>query len=191
MDGVTAPASGGGVGSFWEHLGAADTFLLVVLGLSMLGGLIRGFSREAGSLFLWGISAWIVVWLSPSLMSYIGNTVSPTLRDSPVVLWGGRGLIFIVALAILRIAGSQITMARAVLPGGIDSLLGGGYGLARGYILLMIVFIGLGWAMPDWVDSIKQKSVVAPYIFDGIAAIQGYLPASLTEHLVFPASNTH
>jgi membrane protein required for colicin V production len=124
-------------------LSSADYAIIAVCGLSAVFGLWRGFVREAFSLVTWLVAiflAWRFAWvLEPMLAEWIAE---PGLR-----LWAARIVILLLAL----IVGGLISRAiRAVVHftglGGMDRLLGGAFGLARGVLIVGLAVIGLEMA---------------------------------------------
>lgn len=177
---------------FWQNLGAVDIVLLIILAASVIIGLFRGFSRETRSLIIWGGVLWITACFNPYLIDKVGQTVVPEVRNSPLFIWGGRVLLFMVTLAVLNIIAQQIVKwTQNTLSEGIDHVLGGLFGGARGYIVLIIVFMLVGWAAPNWLENLTNKSVVIPYVEQGAHFIQDNLPSSLQEDLAFETTNSH
>ncbi|MBA5725393.1 CvpA family protein [Bombella favorum] len=179
-------------GAFLEHLGAMDWGILALIGLSALWGLVRGFSQESGALLVWVGSFWLVGRCSSVVLSHVAPLVSPSLQGTPVFVWGGRLVLFILVMIILNLVTSQLARSmRGVLSGSLDALLGGGFGLVRGYVVLVLLFCAGSYLAQDWLETAMQGSVFAPFIVRGVAFLQGYIPLSWSEHLAFLPSNSH
>lgn len=178
--------------AFLEHLSVADGAFLMVLAFSLLLGLGRGFSRETGSVIVWGGALWLTARFNPLIIDALVHIVAPTARGAPIVVWAGRSFLFVMTLGVLNIFAQQaIQLTKNLLSGGIDHILGAAFGVVRGYVLLVIFFIVCGWAAPEWLEGLADKSIVAPYVVRGVAMVEGYLPPSLIEHLAFGATNSH
>ncbi|HEX6995583.1 MAG TPA: CvpA family protein [Gammaproteobacteria bacterium] len=132
----------------------ADYAIIATCVGSAAFGLFRGFVKEAFSLVTWLaaiLAAWKLAWvLDPMLGAWIAE---PGLR-----LWIGRAAILILVL----IAGGLIGwVLRALVHttglGGMDRLLGGAFGFARGVLIVGLAVIGLETAGLDgdawWLES--------------------------------------
>ena len=124
----------------------ADYAIVITCAASGLFGLWRGFVKEAFSLATWLVAiflAWKFAWvLEPMLGDWI---TEPGLK-----VWAARAAILILAL----IAGSLIGwFVRALIHttglGGMDRLLGGAFGVARGVLLVGLAVMGLELAGLD------------------------------------------
>lgn len=178
--------------AFLEHLGVGDGIFLAVLVISFLFGMAKGFSRAVGSVLVWGGALWITMRFNPFFVGVIAHTIAPTLQTTPLFVWSGRGVLFITTVVVLNVAAQHVVrLTQNLLSGGVDHIFGAAFGIVRGYVLLVIFFIVCGWAAPDWLGSLTQKSVMAPYVVRGVAFVEGYLPASRIEHLAFEPTNSH
>ncbi len=179
-------------GTFLEHLGATDWVLLLVVCLSAFWGMFRGFSKESGALLVWVGSFFFVVRCGGAVIELFGRLVAPSVRESGLFIWGGRVVLFIVVLIVLNLITSQLArVARQVLSGALDTLLGAGFGVLRGYVILVLLFCAGGFLAQDWLETAIKGSVFAPYVVRGVEIFQGYIPVSWSEHLAFMSSNSH
>lgn len=116
----------------------ADVVILVVIAVSALFGLYRGFVREAFSLAGW-IAAYVVARIfHPALAQMLeGVIATPSLRL--LAAWGG---LFVATLLVVALAGY---MVRSLLEEAgitaVDRLLGSLFGLARGGILVLAALV--------------------------------------------------
>jgi membrane protein required for colicin V production len=145
----------------------ADYAIVFTCAASAVFGLWRGFVKEAFSLATWLAAiflAWKFAWvLDPMLGEWIAE---PGLK-----LWAARAAILILVL----IAGGLIGWAvRAVVHttglGGMDRLLGGAFGFARGVLIVGLAVIGLELAGLDQ-DPWWQESRLRPLanqVADGV-----------------------
>ncbi len=142
-------------------LTALDWVILVVLGISTLLSLWRGFVREALSLLGW-VVAFVVAHafvdrLALALAEAIGN---PTGRY--VVAYA---LLFVATLVvftvIVRLAAGLVRLAGLSV---LDRLLGTVFGLARGVILILaLAWVGQQLA-PAQYQQVVHQSVLMPQI---------------------------
>ena len=114
----------------------ADWTLIVIISLSSLMSLKRGFVKEALSLATWVVAFIVARTFNPNLQTLLTESISePMLRTSAAfvilfvgTLLVGAGINFIVG-ALIRLTG--------LTP--IDRLLGVVFGLARGLILSVVL----------------------------------------------------
>jgi membrane protein required for colicin V production len=116
------------------ELGWIDWTLLAVLALSVLVGLWRGFVFECLSLAGW-VAAWFgAQWLAPVLASHVPIGAPGSALNLAVAF----GLGFLAALLVWSIAARLVRMLIHATPLSIpDRLLGGGFGVLRGGVLLL------------------------------------------------------
>lgn len=133
-----------------------DYALVAVIAVSVLLGVLRGFAREALSLLVWVAAFALSLHYTPVLSDLLPDSISkPWLR---VAL--GFVLLF---LATLLVGGLLVyVLARAVHKsglGGPDRLLGLGFGLVRG-LLVVSIFIAAGQMTPVTKAQWWQSSAV-------------------------------
>lgn len=145
----------------------ADYAIIVTCVASAAFGLWRGFVREAFSLFTWLAAifiAWKFAWvLDPPLAQWIAE---PGLR-----LWVARAAILVLVLIAGGLAGWIVrTLVHTTGLGGMDRLLGGAFGFARGVLIVGLAVIGLELGGLDG-DVWWQESRLRPLsnrVADGI-----------------------
>jgi len=139
-----------------------DIALLVVMLISGLLAMIRGFMREILSIGAWGIAALATLW------SY--SRVLPIARgyfNSDMVAAGVTvGSVFLLTLLIVSIITVRISdMILDSRVGALDRTLGFLFGLGRGLIIVVVAFLFFAWlvperSQPEWVRSAKSKVVL-------------------------------
>ncbi len=130
--------------SYFNNL---DYVVIVIVLLSGLFALFRGFARELFSLAAW-VGAYFVGTrfyepVIPFVQRYIANERAAE--------WGAMACVFVGTLALLSILGffiASLVKGRAMT--SIDRGLGFIYGLARGVLVVSLVY--LGCAMILWPD---------------------------------------
>jgi membrane protein required for colicin V production len=160
-------------------LGWIDIGLLAFLLLSVLFGLVRGLLFEVLSLAGW-VVAWIVAQAAtPALAPYIhiGDPGSGLNRVATFAC------AFIVVLILWSLAARLVRMiVRATPLSPIDRLLGAGFGLARGVLVLLLVASVVGLTplrqAPAW-----QTSEGAVWLNAALQGIKPWLPSNLSQHL--------
>lgn len=122
----------------------------------------------------------------------VERNIAPNLGDNPLFVWCGRGVFFIFALACLNLFAQQTArLTRHVMSGGVDAVFGAAFGIIRGYVLLIVFFMAMGWAAPNWLGTLEQGSIGVPYIMRGVEAVETYMPSSLRQDLAFGTTSSH
>jgi membrane protein required for colicin V production len=132
----------------------ADWFLLAALVVSILIGVIRGFTREILGLISWIVAIIAALLFGPSTVGWLEpHIATPSLRIA-----GSYALVFLVALLVGAILTSVVSMlVRKSALSGVDRMVGGGFGLVRGLLVggVMVWLVGLTPARQDpwWKES--------------------------------------
>lgn len=133
-------------------LGWVDIGLAVFLLLSVLIGLARGFVFELLSLAGW-FAAWFAGWwLTPMFAGYIH------IGDPGSSLNYGTtfACVFLVALVVWSLGARLVrVLIRATPLSAFDRLLGAGFGLVRGLVVLLVVATVIG--ISPWGQSIAWQ----------------------------------
>lgn len=155
-----------------SSLNWVDIAVVVVVGLSVVIGLFRGFIKEALSLANWILAIYGGVLFHDKVGGYLLTTIQSDMLRSMVAF----GIVF---LGIL-LAGSAISYLLSILVkksglGGTDKLLGIFFGFARGVLLSAIVLAVLGLSPfkqhPQW-----QQSKLVPQFQPVMAWLHAFVP---------------
>ena len=139
-----------------------DIVLIVVMLISGLLAMVRGFMREVLSITAWILAAAATLYsyskLLPLAKQYFNNDIVAT-----VAVVGGVFLITLLVVSVLTIRISDMVLDSRV--GALDRTLGFLFGLARGLIIVVVAFQFFIWLVPDrsqpeWVRSAKSKVVL-------------------------------
>ncbi len=131
-----------------------DWALVAVLLASVLIGLVRGFVFEVLSLVGW-VVAWVAAqWAGPALAPHlpVGTPGSGVNVITAFVL------VFIIAMIVWTLLAKLVRRLIHATPLSlIDRVLGGGFGLLRGAVLLLVVGLIVSWTpaaqSPAWRTS--------------------------------------
>jgi membrane protein required for colicin V production len=115
-----------------------DLLTIVLVGLSMVLAIWRGFIWETLSIFSWAAAVIASVYLGSSAAHYLAHMISP--------LWlahiAGYALVFFVVLIPISFASRRLSRGVKDSPIGIlDRLLGGVFGLVRGLALVGALYL--------------------------------------------------
>ncbi len=133
-----------------------DILIVAAVGLSVVVGFFRGFVKEAVSVVALIIAAWAAFRFAPAggnlLESLTGLAVFQS--SQAVKLWAGRALVFFAILLLGGLLGWAISylVNRSGLT-GTDRILGMGFGLCRGALLVGVVALAgnyIGFSQDQW-----------------------------------------
>jgi membrane protein required for colicin V production len=163
----------------WPALGWVDWALLGVLALSAMVGLWRGLVFEVLSLMGW-LAAYIAAQLlSPALAVYLPiGTPGGALNHAAAF-----AVAFVVALIVWTLLSRLLRLLIHATPlQVIDRVLGGGFGLLRGAVLLLAVATVVSMTpmghSPAW-----QHSQGAAWLGVALQGLRPVLPDNLVRHL--------
>ena len=137
-----------------------DIIVLVVLLISALLAMMRGFVREVLTLVSWAAAAGAAYLLYklplPLVKSFLNNTTAATIVSAAA--------IFLLALIIVSFVSMKI--ADFILDsrvGAVDRGLGFLYGAGRGLLLMVVAqafFLWLAQTTPAWMANAKSKPIL-------------------------------
>lgn len=139
-----------------------DIVLLVVMLLSGLLAMVRGFMREILSIAAWAAAAIATVTLYQRLLP----TAKQYFTSDMIATAATVGGIFIVTLIIASIITVRISdMVLDSRIGALDRTLGFIFGLGRGLLIVVVAFIFFAWLVPDksqpgWIANAKSRIVL-------------------------------
>jgi membrane protein required for colicin V production len=140
-----------------------DIALIVVMLISGLLAMVRGFMREVLSIVAWVLAAVATLYayskLLPLAKQYFNNDIV-----AAVVVIGGVFLLTLLIVSILTVRISDMVLDSRV--GALDRTLGFLFGLARGLVIVVVAYMFFDWLVPDrskpdWVMHAKSKVVLS------------------------------
>ena len=157
-----------------------DLGVIVFIGLSGLFAFARGFVKEVLSIIAWFGASLAALYAFPYL-----RPLALRFSPSPEVADAASSLIaFIVALVILAFITAAVSRRVKDSPlSAIDRTLGLVFGVARGALLAVLIFIALNTvlpalgAVPPWFSQARTK----PLLAEGASALRQLAPHSLHE----------
>jgi len=139
-----------------------DILLLVVMLISGLLAMIRGFMREILSIGAWVVAALVTLYTFakalPIVQAYIPSTSVAT-----AVTVGAIFLITLLVVSIITVRISDMVLDSRV--GALDRTLGFMFGLGRGLLIVVVAYLFFDWLVPDrsqpaWISGAKSKVVL-------------------------------
>ena len=140
-----------------------DIVLIVVMLVSGLLAMVRGFMREVLSITAWVLAAAATLYsygkLLPLAKQYFNNDIV-----AAVAVVGGVFLVTLLIVSVLTIRVSDMVLDSRV--GALDRTLGFLFGLGRGLVIVVVAFQFFTWLVPDrsqpeWVKDAKSRVVLA------------------------------
>jgi membrane protein required for colicin V production len=139
-----------------------DLILLVVMLISALLAMVRGFMREVLSIASWAAAAILTLYAYPKLKPVVLQYFSNDIVASAICVGGVfLGTLLIVSVITIKIS-DTILDSRV---GALDRTLGFLFGLARGLVIVVVAFLFFAWLVPDrsqpeWVKNAKSRVVL-------------------------------
>ncbi|BAF86532.1 MULTISPECIES: CvpA family protein [Azorhizobium] len=138
---------------------------LILIGVMLISGLlamVRGLIREVLSIVSWVAAAGVTVYFYPQLLPVTKQYIAQDMVATAVTVGG----LFLGTLLIVTILSARLS--DAVLDsriGALDRTLGFAFGLARGFLVMVIAFLFFNWLVPDksqppWVLNAKSRPVM-------------------------------
>jgi len=149
-----------------------DLILTLVILLSVLLGIARGFLRESVALLGWLGGLWLAWRYADQLEPYLGGTLTGT----ELQIWVARGLILLTVVVSAWLLGSLLgyLVQRSGLTLGMDRVLGGVFGLVRAAVIIGFAVM-LGQAAELQTESWWQDSRLLPLGEEMASVLAGYV----------------
>jgi membrane protein required for colicin V production len=158
-------------------LNLVDLAVLAVVALSAMFAFARGFVREALSLLAWVGAALITIYgFDPVYRVTARFVTTPLLTD----LVAGAGLFLVALIGLTIVTGYLARLAQWSALTPLDRVLGLGFGVFRGVLLVSIAYFVIDITLPQtdrpsWLREAKSQ----PLLAQGADIVRSALPASL------------
>jgi membrane protein required for colicin V production len=139
-----------------------DIGLLVVMLISGILAMVRGFMREILSIAAWVIAAGVTLYGYARAETYVKQYITNDLVAKAVAI-GGLFLITLLVVSVLTVKISDLVLDSRV--GALDRSLGFLFGLARGLVIMVVAYLFFVWlvpvaAQPDWLKGARSRIVL-------------------------------
>jgi membrane protein required for colicin V production len=139
-----------------------DIALLVVMLISGLLAMIRGFMREVLSIASWAAAAVVTLYAFPKLLPQAKQYFTSDMLATAAVV-GGVFVGTLIVVSVFTIKISDMVLDSRI--GALDRTLGFLFGLARGLVIVVVAFLFFAWLVPEksqptWVRDAKSKVVL-------------------------------
>lgn len=156
-------------------MSSVDYLIIVVIVVSALIGIWRGFVREALSLVVWVAAFWLAYLLAGRVESYFAGMVT----DHSLRLVVAFVLLFLTVHVVGFVVARLLTSLLASIGlGGVNRLAGGGFGAMRGVLMVAVVVLLVGMT-PLAEAALWRDSYIVGLFVDGLGWIQHYYPLDL------------
>jgi membrane protein required for colicin V production len=152
-----------------------DYTILVVMGISALVGLLRGFVRETVSLLVWMAAFWLALTYSTEVAERLAGLIQdPSLRVAAA---------FVMLFVVVLVAGVVINylLASLLKKAGLglsDRILGVIFGLARGGLVVGLVVVLV--ELTPLVESASwRESMIIGFLQPLLGDVHKLLPSGL------------
>jgi len=155
-----------------------DIILIIILALSILFGILKGFIRELFSL------AFFIIAVVLSFLFYyeVGDMYMSGLKNRDVSNFAGFITIFVLVLIVGAVVTYFVKKIFTIGPlKAIDMILGGLFGLLRGILITSIIVFALIVFPVN--DNLIVKSQLSPYVIKSIEVFVHFLPAEYKEKI--------
>ncbi len=157
-----------------------DIVLIAVMLVSGLLAMMRGFNREALTVFAWGgalVAAWVML---PVLQEPIREKISPN-QLADIIAFAGVFISVLVIISIIAMRFADVVLDSRV--GALDRTLGFIFGVVRGFVLVAIAYLFLDWfapkTQPTWISEARSR----PMLKETGEFIASLLPDDIVENL--------
>jgi membrane protein required for colicin V production len=139
-----------------------DLGVIVIVLISALLSMVRGFTREVLAIGSWVAAAAAAYFFYPYLMPY----ATPYIHKEVIAQAACAAAIFFVTLII--VSTFTVRISDAILDskiGALDRSLGFLFGVARGFLLAVVAFAIFNWLVadkqqPQWVKDAKTRPIL-------------------------------
>jgi len=154
-----------------------DAGLIAIALLSALLAMYRGFTREILSIISWLIAALALGYFIFFQKQLAADFAEQIGTKTPIAQIAIGGLVFLIVLVVVHLITSRISDSILDSRVGIfDQMLGFVFGLARGFLLVVIPYIGIfGLYLTDYPEKTPwiKNSISKPYIESTGNALRG------------------
>ncbi|MFK5985837.1 MAG: CvpA family protein [Pseudomonadota bacterium] len=154
-----------------------DYFILVIIFISMIISLLRGFVREALSLAGWIVS----IFIAFAYMNQLALLIQPKLSSLPASVLNllAFSILLVIALIVAGLLNNLIAkLVDKTGLSGTDRAIGMLFGIARGMVLIGVLVLLAGFTMVPQ-DLWWKQSLFLVHFQQLAVTLSGFLPSDL------------
>lgn len=131
--------------------------------ISGLLAMVRGFMREVFAIASWVIAAVVTLYAYPHALPYARQYISQDTLAMGVAV-GGVFLLTLLVVSIVTVRISDAILDSRI--GALDRTLGFLFGLARGFLIMVVAFLFFNWlssneqGQPEWIRDARSRVVL-------------------------------
>ena len=158
-----------------------DYAVLLILGLSILLSVMRGFLREVLALLAWVLAFWLAALYSGDVAHMLPQSI-PTQQ---LRMLAAYALVFFLVFVVMTLVSITVGQLLKVLGiGPLDRMLGALFGFARGMVIVLALVLVAGLTSlpkePFWRNATFSAPLEAV-----VSAIKPWLPEALGKELKY------
>jgi len=139
-----------------------DIGLAIVMLISGYLAMLRGLTREVLAILSWGVAAFATMLLWPQYRDDVRGYISPDIL-ADIVLAAGIFILVLIVVSLLTVYIADKVLDSRI--GALDRTLGVVFGLARGLILVVILYLFLNMVVPKetqpiWVQQARSLPLI-------------------------------
>ena len=133
-----------------EQFNNLDVFFLIIIGISALVGIARGFTKESLSLIGWAVAGFAVYFLTPMVNPIMKNYIASDILSNVV---SGLAVLLIVCVFWVLAVDKISSSIRQSKLSPLDRIFGLGFGILRGALVVILLVMMVSALIPE--DSKK------------------------------------
>lgn len=137
-----------------------DIILIAVMVISGLLAMVRGFVREVFAIASWIIAAVVTLLGYPHVLPYAKQYITQDTFAMAASV-AGVFLLTLLIVSIITVRISDLILDSRI--GALDRTLGFLFGLARGFLIMVVAFLFFNWLVqneqgqPDWIRNAHSR----------------------------------
>jgi membrane protein required for colicin V production len=158
-----------------------DLAVIAIVGLSVLLSVIRGLVREVLALAAWGVA----FFAANVLAAKVAPWMPAAFASEELRLLAAFACVFLGVLIVMSVL--AMLASRLVKNAGLgmeDRLLGAGFGLARGLLVVMILVL-LAGLTPLPHQAVWRNAILSGPLEGLAGTVKAWLPAELAQRITY------
>lgn len=157
----------------FSSLNTFDYVVLTIVGLSTLFAFFRGFVHTVLSFLAWIGSIFFAIYLFPYIQPLVAKHVNHEIVANILAFMGG----YFASLIVITIINYQVlALVSRLRLGAIDKSLGFAFGLARGCVLVILIFMTINFFISTFGMRESEEDNAKPKMPEWLVEAQTYEP---------------
>ncbi|MEO1198828.1 MAG: CvpA family protein [Pseudomonadota bacterium] len=139
-----------------------DVILIVVMLISAILAMVRGFTREVLAIGSWIAAVVATLVFFPQILPMVDAQLDPSWLAMALTA-GGIFLLTLIIVSFITVRISDLILDSRI--GALDRSLGFVFGLARGLLLVVIAYLFFAWLVPletqpEWIRDARSRPIL-------------------------------